>query len=230
MPVGVQKIPFSFKRHLLPPIIGIVATFLMYGLLNLPSYEAQLHYYVSRLSSPPVTAGTNGVIVDKKLSEIIIPSINVRAPVTYEPSVNNTNIAYDLRSGVVHYGTTALPGQKGNVVIFGHSSGVAWAPGNYKYIFTLIDKLQFGQQVSLDYKGTRFVYVVTDSKVVAPNDMRVLDSNGTRSQLSLITCTPVGTSRYRLVVSARQVRPDPANNTSFTPAASAFLKELPSNQ
>lgn len=201
----------------------------MYGLLNFPSYEAQGRYYASQLFTTPQTT-TNNVAVDSKLSEIIIPSINVKAPVIYEPSVNNTNIAYDLRSGVVHYGSTALPGEKGNVAIFGHSSGVAWELGNYKFIFTLLDKLRPGQQITLDYKGVRYVYVVTDTTVVAPSDMKVLHSNGTKSQLSLITCTPVGTSRNRLVVHADQIHPDPQANASFKSAnAAGSLNELPSN-
>jgi sortase A len=202
----------------------------MYGLLNFPTYEAQARYYISQLKTPPAAASAaSSAAVDSKSSEVIIPGIHVKAPVIYESSVDNTNIAYDLRSGVVHYGTTALPGQKGNVVIFGHSSGVAWAPGNYKFVFTLLEKLQPGQQISLDYHGVRYVYVVTDSQVVAPNDMKALNSNGAQSQLSLITCTPVGTSKNRLVVHAKQVSPNPAANQPFKPANNVVLNELPGN-
>ena len=231
LPVGVPKVRFSFRNHLLPPILGIAVSFLIYALLNFPSFEAQGRYYASQLFKAPQTA-TNAAAapaVDRNLSEIIVPSIGVKAPVIYEPSANNTNIAYDLRSGVVHYGTTALPGEKGNVAIFGHSSGVAWAPGNYKFIFTLLDKLKPGQQVTLYYQGVRYVYVVTDSVVVAPNDMKVLDSNGTQSQLSLITCTPVGTSKNRLVVHAKQLYPNPAGNKAFEPADKKSPAELPGN-
>lgn len=209
--------------------MGIAVMFLVYGMLNFPSFEAQGRYYISQLGTPQAVSSASGAGVDSKLSEIIIPSINVKAPIVYESSTDNTNIAYDLRNGVVHYGTTAQPGEQGNVVVFGHSSGVAWAPGNYKFVFTLLDKLQPGQQISLDYQGTRYVYVVTDSQVVAPSDMKVLDSNGTQSQLSLITCTPVGTSKNRLVVHAKQVHPDPAANKPFSKPNSASLHELPSN-
>jgi LPXTG-site transpeptidase (sortase) family protein len=231
LPIGVPKIRFSFRNHLLPPFIGIAVSFLMYGLLNFPAFEAQGRYYATQLFTAPQTTAVaaNSVAVDDKLSKIIIPGINVKAPVIYESSADNTKIAYDLRSGVVHYGTTALPGEKGNVVIFGHSSGVAWELGDYKFIFTLLNKLQPGQQIILDYKGTQYVYVVTGSQIVAPNDMKVLDSNGAQSELSLITCTPVGTSTNRLVVHTKQVSPNPVNNVPFKPANSASLNELPSN-
>lgn len=216
LPIGVQKVNFRFRNHLLPPVLGIAATFLVYALLNFPSFEAQAQYYINRFGVQPTH---NAVLpaVPANQSEIIIPGIKVKAPIVYETSADNGAIAYDLRSGVVHYGTTALPGEKGNVAIFGHSSGVAWAPGDYKFVFTLLDKVQNGQQVTLDYKGVRYVYVVTGSEVVAPTDMRILESKDSQSELSLITCTPVGTSKNRLVVHAKQVSPDPAANKPFTP-------------
>jgi LPXTG-site transpeptidase (sortase) family protein len=228
LPVGVPKVRFSFRNHLLPPILGVGVTFLMYGLLNFPAFEAQARYYASELSPKPAAAVAPTSAVDNNLSEIIIPGIGVKAPVTYESSVNNATIAFDLRSGVVHYGSTALPGEKGNVVIFGHSSGVAWEIGSYKFVFTLLNKLKPGQLVTLDYHGTQYVYVVTGSQVVPPTDMKVLDSNGTQSELTLITCTPVGTSTNRLVVHAQQVWPNPASNAPFMPVATS-LNELPSN-
>lgn len=230
LPVGVPKVMFSFRCHILPPLVGIAVSALMYGLLNFPFLVAQAEYYASRFSTPvPAASAVSSTVVDQNLSQIVIPSIGVKAPVIYESSPNNNTIAYDLRSGVVHYGTTALPGEKGNVVIFGHSSGLTWAPGNYKFVFTLLDKLRAGQQITLDYHGTRYVYVVSDSQVVAPTDMKVLNTNGAQSELSLITCTPVGTSKNRLVVHAKQLYPDPVSNKPFKPASSAGLDELPSN-
>lgn len=230
LPTGVPKVRFSFRTHLLPPLTGLSVMLLMYVLLNLPSFEAQGRYYWSQLQAPkPVAAAPSASSVSQKSSELIIPAIGVKAPVIYETSTDNGTIAYDLRSGVVHYGGTALPGQKGNAVIFGHSSGVAWAPGSYKFIFTLLDKLQPGQQISLDYEGKRYVYVVTDRQVVAPTDMKVLASTGSKSQLTLITCTPVGTSKNRLVVHADQIHPDPVKNQASSQSGNISPRELPGN-
>jgi LPXTG-site transpeptidase (sortase) family protein len=229
LPVGVPKVRFSFRHHILPPLLGIAVTFLMYGLLNFPSFEAQARYYADRFKPQPATTATHSVAVNSDLSDVLIPSIEVKAPVIYESSTNNADIAYDLRSGTVHYGSTALPGEKGNVVIFGHSSGLTWAPGNYKFVFTLLNKLHAGQQITLDYKGTRYVYVVSSSQVVPPTDMKILDSTGSQSELTLITCTPVGTSTNRLAVHAVQLYPNPDTNKAFKPANSAALNELPGN-
>jgi LPXTG-site transpeptidase (sortase) family protein len=230
LPVGVPKVRFSFRAHLLPPLTGIFAMLSVYVLLNLPSFEAQGRYYWAQLQSPRTpAAAVSTPDASPKDSDLIVPAIGVKAPVIYETSTDNGTIAYDLRSGVVHYGSTALPGQKGNAVIFGHSSGVAWAPGSYKFVFTLLDKVHPGQQISLDYQGKRYVYAVTDSQVVAPTDMQVLGSKSGKSQLTLITCTPVGTSKNRLVVHADQIHPDPAGNQPFTGPDAGSLKELPGN-
>jgi hypothetical protein len=45
-----------------------------------------------------------------------------------------------------------------------------------------------------------------DSKVVAPTDLSVLNQ-GSDNNLTLITCTPVGTSAKRLIIVARQISP-----------------------
>lgn len=228
LPVGVPRVKYSFRRHVVPPLGGVAAMVVVYSLLNFSLISARIQYLVSEYNAPKVsTSALIGSAPQTNESQIIIPSIQVKAPVIYSTSKNNTDIAYDLRSGVVHYSTTANPGEQGNVVIFGHSSGVAWAPGNYKFVFTLLDKLKSGQQISLDYNGKRYVYVVTGSKIVAPTDMSVLDV-GSESKLSLITCTPVGTSKNRLVVEAKQISPNPQTNKLPVISEKPSFNQIPS--
>lgn len=225
LPIGVDRVKFSFRSHLVPPMIGIAVSLLVYGALNFQLLQAKVQYQLSQMN-PPKMSAVAPVVQNQQTSQIIIPSIGVKAPVIYINSVDNGVIAYSLRSGVVHYATTALPGQKGNVAIFGHSSGLAWAPGDYKFVFTNLDKLKPGEQVVIDYQGKRYTYIVSDSEIVSPSNMAVLKSDG-NSELSLITCTPVGTSKNRLVVHAKQVSPDPANNLPFAPAIKSNLSEIP---
>lgn len=199
------------------------------GLLNAQWLSAQIHYRLYRLNTA-VTSPVPSPQPPLSAAEIIIPKIEVQAPfVTSETSYDQVKVQLALRKGVVHYGNSALPGQKGNVVVVGHSSGQLWAPGSYKFVFTLLNKLQPGDVVYLNIQGVRFVYKVTDTLVVSPTDLSVLEQTD-KSQLTLITCTPVGTSQNRLIVHAKQTYPDPtANRPKLDNPSPKVIKKLGSD-
>jgi sortase A len=180
-------------------------------LFKAPIIISQLGYSLGKKNSPAAAVTTSGAPVSAD-NTIDIPKINVHAPVVYEPSVDETAIENALQNGVVHYGNTALPGQNGNVAIFGHSSNDWWEPGNYKFVFVLLDKLAPGDTVTVNYNAKAYVYQVTGSTIVDPTDVGVLNPTATPT-LSLITCSPPGTSLRRLVVTAKQVSPDPGQAT-----------------
>lgn len=223
----VPKAKVSFRHNFLPPIMGIFSFIAVLGLLNGQWIVAQAQYSLSspvQLSDQQINTNSPAGITEPRVT---ISKINVSAPVVFdEPSFNEAKVQLALRRGVLHYGSTAVPGQKGNAVLFGHSSGQLWAPGSYKFVFTLLDKLEKDDKIIVDYKGTRYIYKVTDKKVVDPSDLRVLDQTATPT-LSLITCTPVGTSKYRLVVHAEQISPKPDTATQSLPKEDITPKELP---
>jgi LPXTG-site transpeptidase (sortase) family protein len=222
--ISRRKIPSAVR-----PMIMAVGVFLIVLLLfKAPIILSQLGYsFGSKNNAPAVTASSSEVV--PAANTITIPKINVQAPVNYEPSMAEADIQKSLESGVVHYGSTALPGQVGNVAIFGHSSNDWWEPGNYKFVFVLLDKLAPGDQITVDYNSHQYIYEVTGSKVVEPTDVGVLNSTPD-PELTLITCTPPGTSLKRLVVTAKQISPDPKKATSTTTAsASSSGGKLPSS-
>ena len=195
---------------MLTPILTAGGVFLLVLLLfKAPVVINQAQYAFSSKPATPVVALAPSTEVVPAENSISIPKINVKAPVGYEPSIQEAAIQRALQDGVVHYGNTAVPGAPGNVAIFGHSSNDWWEPGNFKFVFVLLDKLAPGDQITMDYQSKRYIYEVTGSKVVEPTDVGVLNPTPTPT-LTLITCTPPGTSLRRLVVSARQISPDPA--------------------
>ncbi len=200
------KAPFSFRKNLLPPLLGLMVFASILGLLNAQWLSAQYQYrFMAPVAQSNVAVSTDAP--DPKALNITIPSINLTAPVVYdETSYDEGKVQLALRRGVVHYGTTALPGQAGNAVLIGHSSGQLWSPGEYKFVFTLLDKMKQGDRIFVDYKGTRYIYRVTSMVVVNPSDISVVQPT-TQPQLTLITCTPVGTNKQRLIVRASQVSP-----------------------
>jgi LPXTG-site transpeptidase (sortase) family protein len=166
-------------------------------------------------------------------SQVIIPKINVQIPVDYSVSTTDeATIENNLEAGVVHYPTTALPGQNGNAAFFGHSSNNIFNPGKYKFAFVLLHTLVNGDTFYLTYNHTVYIYKVISTSVVSPNDIAVLGPvSGQTATATLITCDPPGTSINRLVVVGQQISPNPNTNTSAvaTTVASTTPTSLPGN-
>lgn len=145
---------------------------------------------------------------------LFIPKIGVQAPIRYAESNEPKMIDDLLQTGVVHYPQTALPGEIGNVFITGHSSYYWWSKGQYNTIFSILDKLVVGDTAYIHYQGRRYTYRVSEILTVSPKDTWVLNQGDT-SELSLMTCTPVGTNYKRLIIKFKQVMPDPKENKSM---------------
>lgn len=202
-PKRKRRIPGRLK----PIVTGLVTFVLLLMLFKIPILLNQFGYLTNKpaKTSTPATQATAQVGPDPVLS---IPKINVNAPIVFANSNQEAAIQKDLEGGVVHYANTATPGQPGNSVIFGHSSNDWWEPGNYKFVFVLLDKLVVGDTFTVNYQSKQYVYKVVETKVVEPTDLSVLNQTS-QTEMTLITCTPPGTSWKRLIVRAAQVSPEP---------------------
>lgn len=218
--------------------IGLVSFAVFAVIFNAPVIISQVNYLFNppkaqesvKLPTEAKPASTSQAEVVPPENVVIIPKINSTAPLILEPSQQEKNIQIALRDGVVHYAGTAVPGEIGNVVIVGHSSNDWWEPGNYKFVFALLDKLAVGDKVQINYSSRKYVYEVVNTKVVAPTDLSVLNQTS-EPTLTLITCTPPGTSWKRLIVTAKQIEPMSAPESKPQLAASESIKSanLPGN-
>lgn len=112
----------------------------------------------------------------------------------------------DLERSLIHYPGTALPGQFGNVVVFGHSVlPQFYNPKNYKTIFSTLPTLKQGDEILVDFDGVLYRYLVVQMIEVQPKDVSVLEQQYNGEYLSLITCVPPGTYLRRLVVRTKLV-------------------------
>ncbi|MEK7109914.1 MAG: sortase [Patescibacteria group bacterium] len=110
----------------------------------------------------------------------------------------------DLKKSLIHYLPTSLPGEYGNVAIFGHSTlPQLYDPKDYKTIFTYLSSLKKGDRIYINIGELEYQYEVTGSIVVKPSDISVLEQKKDASYLTLITCTPLGTYLKRLIVNAK---------------------------
>ncbi len=146
-------------------------------------------------------------------NRLIIPRINQNIPVVRISSESLIRRDWNalekemqgaLQQGVVHYPGTSVPGESGNMAITGHSSYFPWDPGRFKDVFALLHEVIVGDKIVMYWEGKKYIYEVSDIKVVLPSDISILKQTP-ESTLTLITCTPVGTNLKRLVVTAKPI-------------------------
>lgn len=129
----------------------------------------------------------------KEISGVIeIPKLNVVAAIL--EGTDDRALKYT----VGHYPGTADIGEKGNSVLLGHRNYV------YGHYFRELDKLELGDLIILRKDNDEFIYEVTDSFVVEPTEMWVLNSSED-AEITLITCTPMITYTHRLIIKGRLI-------------------------
>lgn len=227
-----KKLWFSeHKREIIPPLVGVIIMFLVFGVINSQIISGKIASASGTISDPEIKEQTEQLSSTpaNENPTIRIAKIGVEAPVLFDAeNIDEQNFQELLKSGTVHYPTTAEPGNYGNTVIFGHSSGRWWAPGDYKFVFTKLDKLETGDKIFIDYSNKRYLYEVTNQRIILPTDLSVL-SQETDHQLTLLTCYPVGSNAKRLVISAKQISPAPAEKQTTTkPSENQIEQALPS--
>lgn len=111
----------------------------------------------------------------------------------------------DLLKGLVHLPGSALPGEKGNIFISGHSalskfSSLKNAP------FVSLTNLKKGDEIIVEALGVKFKYAVDEIKVVSPNDLSIINPPDLQGRyISLMTCVPPGLNYKRLVVLGKMI-------------------------
>jgi len=113
----------------------------------------------------------------------------------------------DLTKSLIHYIPRSMPGEFGNVSIFGHSTlPQLYDEKDYKTIFTYLPSLQKGDTILINVGDLEYEYEVYDMFVVNPDKISVLDQQYDASYLTLVTCVPPGTFWKRLVIKAKLLK------------------------
>ncbi|WP_346166967.1 class E sortase [Streptomyces javensis] len=142
---------------------------------------------------------------DQAYAVLRIPRIGLTVPIA-----EGVSRAAVLNKGYVgHYPRTAQPGQAGNVALAGHRN-------THGEPFRQLDEVRPGDTVRIDTADARYTYVIertlprtspADGTVIARVPYSSAHPRYRYTEpgyyLTLTTCTPEFTSRYRLVVWAR---------------------------
>ena len=197
-------------------LFGVVFT-ILYSIINYPVIKINFQYFWSNITNheqtkseqkylPKVKNVKQPTAKELKLANnhIIIKKLNMDVPIVWDSPEDK--FLDNLQYGVAHFKGTAKPGEKGNIFIAGHSSSYWWQRGAYSAIFSIIDRLNQGDEVIITYQNKVYVYEVKEKFVVKPSQVEVMKSTETPT-LTLMTCTPIGTALNRLIIRANQIIP-----------------------
>ena len=136
-----------------------------------------------------------------------ISSLAIAAPLVYVGERAEKTFQTGLRQGVVQYPGTALPGQLGNMYVFGHSSDYRWSKGSYKTIFAKLPNIKVGSEIKVtDTAGKVYTYKVVNIAIALPTEVKYLSQyNYQRKLLTVQTSYPVGTALKRFVAIAELI-------------------------
>lgn len=152
------------------------------------------------LTSTLLNEGRNAEITRRDNPAILIKmaSADIEGPIVYGKDGEEL-----LRQGFWHYPSSAYPGDKRTSYIFGHRR---YHLPPAKDTFYNLDKVKEGERIEIKLQdGSWLEYTVVKTEVIWPDELHdLLSQTEDEFYVKFITCTPLGTSDQRLVVTARK--------------------------
>ena len=189
----------QLSRHLIS--IGVALCGASLGYLLIVFFPIVQNEVVYALKKP---VASDQIITPKsKDFGLVIPKIGANSPIVANVDpYTESSYQRALTKGIAHAQGTAFPGTTGTTFLFSHSSVNFYEATRYNSVFYLIDKLAKKDEIHVYYKKQRYVYAVTEKKIVDAKDISYLTNKNNGKQLVLMTCWPAGTSLKRLLIIA----------------------------
>jgi len=144
-------------------------------------------------------------VIYNKPNSVVISKIEVEAPIIIPKSSSQVDILLALKKGVAMNPDSVKPGKKGTTVISGHSSPNLTYSGSYNTVFSLLNKLDSGDKITIYFKKQKFMYLVKNKYIFYPDEAVLPPEDKTKSTLILMSCWPIGTNWKRIAVEAKQI-------------------------
>ena len=145
------------------------------------------------VTAPTVSSGGNVGQQAVKGDQLIVPALDMREV------IHEGKNKWALHFGVWRLPHTSTPDKGGNTVLVGHRFTYA-GPA----VFYYLDKVVKNDPISLVWSGKVYNYRVEEIRIVPPSEISV-EANTEAPQLTIYTCTPLWTSKMRLVIIAKPV-------------------------
>ena len=135
-----------------------------------------------------------------------IPTLDINLPIYHGTSETV------LKKGVGHLSSSSLPvGGKGtHTVLTGHTGLSS------QKLFTDLDKVSYDDIFFINVFNEKLAYKVDNIAVVTPDDTSLLQIDGSKDYVTLITCTPYGINTHRLLVRGVRIPYDESEEINIT--------------
>lgn len=195
----IYKRKWSFL--VLAALIFAGLTYLLARLDLLPQTPAPTVQSAPEVSLSSQTVPTPPVEQPELPVKVTIPAISLSAPINNPDTTDIPTLDKLLLSGAVRYPTSALLGQAGNVILFGHSSYLPVVLNQAYKTFDGIQKLKSGDSIEVDSADRAYVYAVRSVTRESAEDA-VIPLSVPGRVLTLSTCDSFGSKTDRFVVVA----------------------------
>lgn len=126
-----------------------------------------------------------------KDNRLVIASIGVDMPIFDGPDEKTLD-----RGGIWHIPNTSDPTKGSNMVLSGHRW--MYLPPSSRTLY-LLDKVQIGEPIIVYWQGHEYDYRVDRRSIINPNQVEILNPTAD-PQLTIFTCTPLFSTKQRLVL------------------------------
>jgi LPXTG-site transpeptidase (sortase) family protein len=138
-----------------------------------------------------------GIYPDRIIIQEIGLDLNVSNPETRDLE----ELDAVLKNGPARYVDSALLNERGNVLIFGHSSHLPVVHNQMYKAFNKIPELEAGDLIAVQGSGKEFVYRVTSIEQVDAAE-GIIDLSRERTKLTIVTCDTLTGKSSRFVLEA----------------------------
>ncbi len=189
-------------------IIGIVTLVIFagtYTLLSILGFTPK-EFQSANNTEPKETENFEYNQTDENSDQILYPDrvtiskIGVDSVVEKPQSQDVTVLDQALNKGAVYYPGSGTV-DRGNMFLFGHSTGFSVVNNQAYKTFNDLNKLVKGDEIEIESDGKIFIYKVTNLSLVDENSAFV-DFSKTNRMLTISTCNSFGAKQDRWVVEA----------------------------
>ncbi len=151
-------------------------------------------------AAPEAAEEVKGVLPTR----VRIAAIDLDLPLSNPETRDIAKLDEYLKDGPARYADSALLGEKGNVLLFGHSSHLPVVHNAMYKAFNRVPELEVGDMIEVEGGGTVYSYRVLGVKKVNAEE-GIIDLSREGNRLTIVTCDTLTGKSSRFVVDAELI-------------------------